>query len=184
MHGSTRAVTGVTLLIGGARSGKSTLSVEMGERSGLPVTFLATAQALDGDMAERIDRHRAERPDWPVVEEPVDLVGALATVPGDHLVIVDCLTLWVSNLLFADLDDATIGRRAASFSAAIAGRPGPSVVVTNEVGLGLHPDTALGRRYRDLLGRVNQVVAARADRTLWLVAGRAVPLVDPWELLE
>ncbi len=175
---------GVTLLIGGARSGKSTLSVQMGERSGRPVVFVATAQALDGDMSERIARHRAERPEWPVIEEPLALTEALSSVPGDHFVIVDCLTLWVSNLLFADLDDDTIGAHAVTLADALARRPGPSVVVTNEVGLGIHPDTALGRRYRDLLGRVNQTVAARSDRTLWLVAGRAVPLVDPWELLS
>ncbi len=97
----------LTLLLGGARSGKSALAVEIGRRHGGPVTFLATSPHLD-DLSDRISRHRAERPPWPTVEEPLDLAGALGEVPADHLVVVDCLTLWVSNLMARGDDDATI----------------------------------------------------------------------------
>ena len=173
----------LTLLLGGARSGKSALAVEIGRRHPGPVTFIATSPpALDGDMAGRIARHRAERPAWPTIEEPVDLAAAL-TAAGGGLAIVDCLTLWVSNLLHRGDDDEAIAAVAAEVAAATTARPGPTVAISNEVGLGVHPTTELGRRYRDLLGRVNQRWAAVADPALLLVAGRAVPLADPWTLL-
>lgn len=173
-----------TLLIGGARSGKSALAVEMGARaaaSGREVVFVATATAVDDDMAARIDHHRAERPPWPTIEEPHDLGAAIAATPRRAFVIVDCLTVWVANLLWRGDDDASVERAAAA-----AARPSPDrdiVAVTNEVGLGVHPGNELGRRYRDLLGRVNHAWAAASDRTLLLVAGRALPLADPWTLL-
>jgi adenosylcobinamide kinase/adenosylcobinamide-phosphate guanylyltransferase len=175
----------LTLLVGGARSGKSDLAVQIGERhttSG--VTFVATAQRFDDDMSARIDRHRAERPAWPTVEAPVELSRALAEIAVDDLVIIDCLTLWVSNLMLEDWSEAEIGDRSAATAAAAAERIGPTVVVTNEVGLGIHPANELGRQYRDLLGRVNRQWAQVADRSLFLVAGRALPLHDPWEFLS
>ena len=171
----------LTLLLGGARSGKSALAVEMGRRHGGPVTFVATSEPIDSDLAERIARHRRDRPDWPTVEEPRDLAGALAATNGDALVIVDCLTVWVGNLLHRG--DTDVEARSASAAKVAATRPAPTVVVSNEVGLGVHPETELGLRYRDLLGRVNQQWAAVADRTLFLVAGRALPLTDPWAVL-
>jgi adenosyl cobinamide kinase/adenosyl cobinamide phosphate guanylyltransferase len=173
-----------TLLLGGARSGKSALAVEIGSRAaagGQTVTFIATATALDDDMGARIARHRAERPAWPTIEEPHDLGGALRSVSAGTLVIVDCLTLWVSNLMLRGDDDAAI--EAAAADAAAIAATGQTVAVSNEVGLGLHPSTELGLRYRDLLGRVNRIWAAAADRTLFLVAGRALALTDPWDLL-
>jgi adenosylcobinamide kinase/adenosylcobinamide-phosphate guanylyltransferase len=176
-------VNGLTLLIGGARSGKSDLAVEMGERHAGPVTFIATAQAFDDDMGRRISRHRADRPSWPTTESPIDLDDAILSAPADHLVIIDCLTLWVSNLLLAGWSDDLVDHHARTTSATAAERATPTVVVTNEVGLGIHPDTELGRRYRDLLGRVNRIWATAAERTLFLVAGRALSLHDPWELL-
>ncbi|WP_420451029.1 bifunctional adenosylcobinamide kinase/adenosylcobinamide-phosphate guanylyltransferase [Ilumatobacter sp.] len=176
----------VVVLVGGARSGKSSLAVEIGRRhqaTGSAVTVVATAPAVDDDMAARIERHRAERPaGWATIEEPVDLVGALGR-SGDDVAIVDCLTLWVSNLMWrgdGDDDIEILARRAAS---AAGDRAAPTIVVTNEVGLGVHPDTDLGRRYRDLLGRVNATWAAVADTTLLLVAGRALELHDPARLL-
>jgi len=172
----------LTLLLGGARSGKSTLAVELGRRHGGPVTFIATSPAIDGDLDARIARHRAERPDWPTVEEPLDLAGVLRAA-GDDLVIVDCLTLWVNNLMHRGDDEAAIDCLAADTAAVAAGRRGPTVVITNEVGMGVHPASELGRRYRDALGRVNQRWAAVADTSLLLVAGRAIPLTDPWTLL-
>lgn len=175
----------LTVLLGGARSGKSTLAVELGHRHRGPVAYVATAEALDSDMATRIDRHRLERPpDWRTIEEPLDLTGAIeaSTTPGG-LVIVDCLTLWVSNALMADWRDEEIEVNAATAAAAVGSAAADFVVVSNEVGLGLVPDTALGRRYRDLLGRVNQMWAAAADPTLLVVAGRALALTDPLALL-
>ena len=173
---------GVTLLVGGARSGKSTLAVEVGTRHVGDVVFIATAEPFDADMQARITQHRVERPDWPTLEVPVALASAVEAAPADALVIVDCLTVWLSNL-FHHLDSsAARAVEVDAFLAALATRGGPTVVITNEVGLGLHPDTALGRDYRDELGRLNQQVAALAQRSLLLVAGRALPLTDPWEL--
>lgn len=172
----------LTLLLGGARSGKSALAVELGRRHPGGVTFLATCPPLDADLAERIALHRAERPGWPTVEEPCDVSGALGRC-GDDLVIIDCLTLWVSNLMLRGDDDAAIATTAGTTAELAATRPGPTVAITNEVGLGVHPETELGRRYRDVLGRVNQIWAARAGTALFLVAGRAVPLGNPWTWL-
>jgi adenosyl cobinamide kinase/adenosyl cobinamide phosphate guanylyltransferase len=171
-----------TLLLGGARSGKSALAVDIGARAtaaGHAVVFIATATALDDDMTERIARHRTERPPWPTIEEPHDMAAALRSVPPATLAIVDCLTLWVANLMLRGDDDGAIEAQAAEAAALAAW----TVTVSNEVGLGVHPANDLGRRYRDLLGRVNRTWAAAADRTLFLVAGRAIALTDPWDLL-
>jgi adenosylcobinamide kinase / adenosylcobinamide-phosphate guanylyltransferase len=173
----------LTFLVGGARSGKSNLSVEMGVRHDGPVVFVATAEPFDDDMRDRIGRHRDERPDWPTIEEPVDLAGACASADPDALLIVDCLTVWVGNLFAHESSSTRRAERYAAFIAAVAARPGPTVVVSNEVGLGIHPEHAMAREYRDELGRLNQAVAATATTTLFLVAGRAVRLESPWDLL-
>ncbi len=173
----------LTLLIGGARSGKSDLAVQIGERHDGDVTFVATARRFDDDMSSRIERHRAERPPWPTVEAPVELRRVFADIADDHLVIVDCLTLWVSNMMLEEWSESAIADYSAATVAAAAARGGPTVVVTNEVGLGIHPANELGRQYRDLLGRVNRQWAQAADRSLFLVAGRALRLHDPWEYL-
>jgi adenosylcobinamide kinase / adenosylcobinamide-phosphate guanylyltransferase len=170
---------GLTLLLGGARSGKSALAVELGRRHDGGVTFVATSPSVDGDLDQRIARHRADRPAWPTIEEPLDLAGALERA-GDDLAIVDCLTLWVNNLLHRGDADNDVEVLSAATAGIAAGRAAPTVVITNEVGLGVHPATELGRRYRDLLGRVNQQWAAAAQRAVLLVAGRAVALADPW----
>jgi adenosyl cobinamide kinase/adenosyl cobinamide phosphate guanylyltransferase len=175
---------GLTLLLGGARSGKSALAQRLAGRWGGPVTVVATGQARDAEMAERIARHRAARPaGWGTVEEPLELAAALAAADGDAFVVVDCLTLWVSNLLEQGLDDAEVEARARAAAAAAAARAAPTVAVSNEVGAGIVPAEPLARRYRDLLGQVNAAWAAAADQALLLVAGRAVPLADPLELL-
>jgi len=177
----------ITFLLGGARSGKSTLAVEIGRRhaaTGGDVVFVATAEAFDDDLRSRIALHRLERPDWPTVEAPVALAAAITDVPADALVIVDCLTVWLGNLFHHVRAPHERADAQRSFVAALAHRSGPAVVVSNEVGLGLHPDTSMGREYRDELGRLNQRMAAAADRTLLLVAGRALPLADPWEVLS
>lgn len=167
---------GLTLLTGGARSGKSVIAVRMASAYAGPVTFVATAEARDEEMAARIAEHRAARPpEWTTVEEPADLAGAIAS-SNDSCVIVDCLTLWVSNLLERGADREDIFARAIEAAKAAAGRAAPVIVVTNEVGSGivpLHPDT---RAYRDLMGTVNATFAGAAERVLLVVAGRAVAL--------
>jgi adenosyl cobinamide kinase/adenosyl cobinamide phosphate guanylyltransferase len=181
----------LTLLIGGARSGKSSLAVDIGHRhhaAGLDVSYIATAplpsaEHVDDDMTSRITRHRDERPQaWTTIEEEVDLIGALDRC-GDGLAIIDCLTLWTSNLMWRDTTDDEIRSRASAAASAAIRRGAPTVAITNEVGLGVHPETDLGRRYRDVLGWVNQEWAAVADPALLLVAGRALPLTDPWQHL-
>jgi adenosylcobinamide kinase/adenosylcobinamide-phosphate guanylyltransferase len=177
-------VAGFTFLVGGVRSGKSTLAVEIGQRYDGQVVFVATAEPFDDETRFRVARHRAERPAWPVVEAPVDLATAIASSDGDALLIVDCLTVWVGNLgQSGETADKAIAR-ASEVVAALVSRAGPAVVVSNEVGMGVHPSTAVGRAYRDVLGTVNQVFARAADRTLLLFAGRALLLVDPWDALR
>jgi adenosylcobinamide kinase/adenosylcobinamide-phosphate guanylyltransferase len=166
----------LVLLLGGARSGKSTLALDRAERSGQPVVFVATGEARDEEMTERIERHRAERPaSWETVEEPLELERVLAALPPQATAVVDCLSLWVSNLLEAGRDlEAEPAAEAAARCA--ASRPGLTLAVTNEVGLGIVPATALARRYRDLLGRVNALWAAQAAEAYLVVAGRALRL--------
>jgi adenosyl cobinamide kinase/adenosyl cobinamide phosphate guanylyltransferase len=174
----------MTLLLGGARSGKSALAERLAARWDGPVTAVVTAEARDPEMTERIRRHRAQRPaGWRTVEEPLDLEAALTRAPEGVFVVLDCLTLWVSNLLEQGLTDEQARRRARSAAAAAAERAAPTVVVSNEVGSGIVPADPLARRYRDLLGQVNAVWAAAADQALLLVAGQAVPLLDPLAVL-
>lgn len=176
----------LTLLIGGARSGKSSLAVDLGHRhhaAGSTVTYIATAPNLDDDMDRRIERHRSERPgDWLTIEEEIDLHEAMQAA-GDGLIIIDCLTLWTSNLMWNGRSDDDICAIATEVAVQARARTQPTVAITNEVGLGVHPETDLGRRYRDVLGRVNQTWASCADPALLLVAGRAVRLDDPWRHL-
>jgi adenosylcobinamide kinase / adenosylcobinamide-phosphate guanylyltransferase len=172
-------LTALTVLIGGARAGKSALAAKLATKTALPVTYVATAEALDDEMKDRIARHRAERPEnWATVEEPVDLEGALARVGPGRAVVVDCLTMWVSNLILNGLSDDEVEERAACASSFAAQREIPTFVVTNEVGAGVHPGTELGRRFRDVLGRVNVIWAAAAAETLLVVAGRVITLAS------
>jgi adenosylcobinamide kinase/adenosylcobinamide-phosphate guanylyltransferase len=167
----------LTLLIGGARSGKSALAVRRARAHGGPVSFVATAQAGDGEMTERIALHRAERePGWATLEEPIELGGALAGTPPGAFVIVDCLSLWIANLLVRGDDDAAIERLTAEAAALAAERGAPTIAVSNEVGMGVVPASESGRRYRDLLGRANATWAALADEALLVIAGRTLTL--------
>jgi adenosyl cobinamide kinase/adenosyl cobinamide phosphate guanylyltransferase len=171
---------GLTVLLGGARSGKSALAVRAAGAWTGPVAVVVTAEARDAEMAARIERHRAERPDgWRTVEAPRELEAALREVAADALVIVDCLTMWVSNLVEAGLDDAEVALRAREAAALAAARAAPTLAISNEVGSGVVPANALARRYRDLLGQANATWAAAAEQALLLVAGRALPLQDP-----
>jgi adenosyl cobinamide kinase/adenosyl cobinamide phosphate guanylyltransferase len=174
----------LTVLIGGARSGKSSLAVEIGRRHDGDVTFIATAEAFDDDMRARIDAHRADRPGWATIEAPIELGSAVRDAPPDSLVIVDCVTVWMGNLFARGLGPARRKAACIDLMTSVVPRDAPTVVVTNEVGLGVHPESALGREYRDELGRLNQGLVDIADRSLMLVAGRAVPLADPWEHLS
>jgi adenosyl cobinamide kinase/adenosyl cobinamide phosphate guanylyltransferase len=168
---------GLTFLVGGARSGKSTLALGLAGESGRTIVFVATSEPRDEEMAARIERHRRERrPEWSTVEAPLDLAGALAAAPEEACVVLDCLTLWTSNALEAGWSDEAVGREAEEVARLAASRIAPTVVVSNEVGLGVVPDTPLGRRYRDVLGSVNAIFAAAAERACLVVAGRALEL--------
>jgi adenosyl cobinamide kinase/adenosyl cobinamide phosphate guanylyltransferase len=165
----------LVLLTGGARSGKTAAAERLAEAARAEVTLIATAEPLDDEMAERIRAHRAARPSsWRTIEEPLDLHGALKGVDADSTAIVDCLTLWVSNLLGKGAMDAEILSTSESVASLAASRPGRTVVVTNEVGLGIVPFEPATRRYRDLLGRVNTVFSGAADRAGLLVSGRVL----------
>ena len=167
----------LTLLTGGVRAGKSRLAARLADAASDAVVYSATAVAGDDEMTARIENHRAARPaSWRTIEAPLDLAGALSS-SGRSFVIVDCLTLWVSNLMHEDVSDKEVLDRSGRALAAALDRA--AVVVTNEVGGGIVPANALGRRFQDVLGRVNiQWCAAAADAYL-VVAGRALPLVVP-----
>jgi adenosylcobinamide kinase / adenosylcobinamide-phosphate guanylyltransferase len=168
---------GLTFLLGGARSGKSALAVRTASSWSGPVVFVATGTAGDEEMAERIRRHQAERPPgWSTVEEPVHLREALGGVPNDACLLIDCLSLWVANLLEAGWQEDAVEEEATAVALTVASREALTLVVSNEVGLGLVPETPLGRRYRDVLGRVNAIFAEAASEPLLVVAGRKVRL--------
>lgn len=170
----------LTVLLGGARSGKSDLAVTLARRHGDQVTVVATAQGLDDEMVARIARHRADRPaGWITVEEPLDVVGALDGIDPERTVIVDCLTLWVANAEAEGWEPERTTATASQLGAALARRPGVAFVVTNEVGAGIVPGDAATRRFRDLHGRVNRAVCEHADEAVLVVAGRVLPLVPP-----
>jgi adenosylcobinamide kinase/adenosylcobinamide-phosphate guanylyltransferase len=155
---------GLVLIGGGARSGKSAFALGYARRLGAHRCFIATAQAFDAEMRARIDRHRDERGgDFTTIEEPLALPEALAAAPADAVVLVDCLTLWLSNLLCADLPESAILTRIDQLVVAARARRAPTLLVSNEVGLGLVPETPLGRAFRDLTGICHQRLGAVAD---------------------
>jgi len=168
------------LILGGARSGKSQRALALGQQSAGPTAFLATAPALDGDMKARIARHRAERPRaWTTVEEPFEIVPACRRLAGRHaLVIIDCLTLWVSNRLARGDGDEAIVAGADDLAKFMAERAVSLILVSNEVGAGVHPPTEVGVRFSELLGSVNQRMAAAADRVTLMVAGLPLSIKD------
>lgn len=166
----------VTLVLGGARSGKSAHAEGLIEAAG-PGLYLATAEAGDPEMAERIRRHRARRGTrWETVEEPLELAGALAArARPERPILVDCLTLWLSNLMHAGRDPAA---ETARFADALSALAGPVVLVSNEVGLGIVPENAMARAFRDHAGRLHQAVAARASVVVFMAAGLPLVLKD------
>ena len=166
---------GFVLVLGGARSGKSDLAMRLGTESRRDVTLIATATPGDAEMAGRIERHRAARPSgWSTVEAPLDLAAALHRAPATDFVIVDCLTLWVSNLLGEGSSAEQVLGLGSEAARAMSGRDG--AVVSNEVGLGIVPANEMARAYRDVLGGVNAIFAGAAESAVLMVAGRALEL--------
>ncbi|MGE0228529.1 MAG: bifunctional adenosylcobinamide kinase/adenosylcobinamide-phosphate guanylyltransferase [Dehalococcoidia bacterium] len=180
----------VWFVTGGARSGKSRFAERLAASTGREVVYVATLEPLDAEMEHRVTRHRESRPAaWRTIEAPRDPLTALDAAPAEACVLLDCLSLWVTNLLLdaaPEPDPAAVGalaadveRRVGALLEAVSRRPGPLIVVSNEVGAGIVPEHALGRAFRDLLGWANQQVAASASRAWLLVAGRALELPPP-----
>ena len=165
-------------ILGGARSGKSAFAQRQAQASGLNVIYLATAQAFDAEMVERIARHRAERPAaWGLVEEPLALADALrAQASPRRCLLVDCLTLWLSNLLAAG--DGRLEREIPHLLELLPALPGRVLLVSNEVGQGIVPVHPLARRFRDEAGLLHQAVARQCDRVIFIVAGLPLVLKD------
>ncbi len=175
----TPSIARRVLILGGARSGKSAFAESVAARRGASVTVLATAQAFDHDMAQRIAAHRASRPsEWSTIEEPLEIAQALARVPSADTAIVDCITVWLGNMFHHGRTETDVMFEVDRFLSTMAQRRGSTLVVSNEVGLGIVPATDMSRAYRDILGRVNVRLAAGVDRALLMVAGRALDLHD------
>lgn len=175
----------LTVVLGGARSGKSALAERLGRDHDGEVVFIATCPRIEGDeeLAMRIARHRAERPQhWQTVEEELDLGRALDAA-GSAMVIVDCLTTWLGNVSYHGWEPDRIMATSDSSRDRAAARAAPTVVISNEVGLGIVPADPGSRTYRDLLGRINTSWVAAADRALLMVAGRALALHESEKLL-
>ena len=160
----------ITFVLGGARSGKSSFAEKLVENSGLQPVYLATGRAFDKEMESRISIHRDRRgSEWQTVEEPLDLVGALEKHAGhDRFVLVDCLTLWITNLMMAEQN---IAAETETLIAALSPLSGPVVFVSNEVGLGIVPENQMAREFRDHAGFLHQAVASVADEVYFMAAG-------------
>jgi len=159
----------LTLVLGGARSGKSRYAEQLVMASPAPWIYVATAEPFDDEMRARIAEHRGRRgQDWQTVDAPTDLAGAIEDAAKDRIVLVDCLTLWLNNLMFRKIN---IDTAIENLEAALAARRAPTVLVSNEVGFGIVPDNAEARRFRDLQGRLNQRIAAMAGRVVLVIAG-------------
>ena len=160
------------LILGGARSGKSRWAEKLAADSGLPVTYIATSQALDGEMSARIRQHRERRPaDWTLVEEPLELARVLQELASpERCLLVDCLTLWLTNLLMLDDESRLLAEREALLEC-LAALPGRIILVSNETGLGVVPLGELTRRYVDESGWLHQAIAERCQRVIFTVAG-------------
>lgn len=174
--GDANAPRGSTVLVlGGARSGKSGYAQRLAEASGHDPVFIATAEARDAEMHERIARHRGERgPRWRTIEAPLELLAVLeATARPDTVVLVDCLTLWLSNVVLTEGDAEAAMRVLAAFVPRLGG---PVIFVSNEVGMGVVPDTSLGRSFRDHQGRLNQAMASACDTVILVAAGLPMQL--------
>ena len=174
----------IVLITGGSRSGKSAFARKLAEGTPGRRGFVATCPPVDDEMRQRIDRHRNERVDagWETIEETTDLAGVLGRTADFGVLLVDCLTLWVNNLMYekekeeAQLSEDDIAAACGSVLDACRGRPGRVVFVTNEVGMGIVPEHPVARRFRDLAGRCNQILASAADEVHLMVSGLSVRL--------
>jgi adenosylcobinamide kinase/adenosylcobinamide-phosphate guanylyltransferase len=159
----------LTFILGGARSGKSARAQTLAEQSGRAPIMIATAQAFDAEMHDRITKHQSERgPAWATIEAPIDLAAAIGQVQTPATIVIDCLTLWVTNLLMADID---IPAASTALLSACQNSQNPIIMVTNETGFGIVPPDPLSRRFRDEAGHLHQLVAAAADEVTLMVAG-------------
>jgi adenosylcobinamide kinase/adenosylcobinamide-phosphate guanylyltransferase len=166
------------LVVGGARSGKSATALRLAEPFERRV-FIATAERFDDEMRERISRHRADRgTGWTTIEAPLDLAGAVRAVDDPRAaIVIDCLTVWLGNLMHRDPEMTEDAGACVAFLDALRASPARRVVVVaNEVGMAIVPESALGRQFRDVAGRMNQRVAARAGRVLLVVCGQAIDI--------
>lgn len=183
-NGEISVPPGLTLITGGARSGKSSLAQRLGQAWSGSVYFIATGYAGDEDMAMRIEQHQLERPDhWITVEAPLEVRSAAADVPTEALLILDCLTMWGSNTLLSGTGIAEAEQEALLLGGQLANRRAPTIVVTNEVGLGIVPDNEMARQYRDMLGRMNQAIAHNAQQTLFISSGKITLLKNIEDVL-
>jgi len=170
MSADTKNQSQITLILGGTRSGKSRFAQKLAEESGYKLVYIATAQALDDEMAERIDRHREDRgPQWQTVEESTDIAAVIAMHSAPQVtLLIDCLTLWLSNLMLGKKDMEAAQEQLVDI---LKKARGPVILVSNEVGSGIVPDSALGREFRDEAGRLNQRIAAAATDVALITAG-------------
>ena len=175
-------MTSTILITGGCRSGKSSHALTLASQvEGPRKLFVATCVAGDHEMRQRVRRHQKERgPEWQTLEEPVDLVRAIELHgPRSDLILVDCLTLWVSNMMAAGADETAFLGKLEKLRQTASHPPCPLIFVTNEVGAGIVPENPLARRFRDFSGWTNQRMAAACDTVIWMVAGIAVPVKSP-----
>lgn len=177
----------IILITGGGRSGKSGHALKLGESLSGPRVFVATCPVLDDEMRDRIKKHRQERRKgvWRTIEEETDLIAALRRAKTARVVLVDCLTLWINNLLYAaeksrkKITERTIARQSRELITAAKKHSGTIIFVTNEIGMGIIPETPICRLYRDLAGRCNQVIATGSDSVVLMVAGQPLQIKPP-----
>jgi adenosylcobinamide kinase/adenosylcobinamide-phosphate guanylyltransferase len=168
----------VVIITGGARSGKSRFAQELAMQWGKDVVFIATAAVRDKEMEKRIEKHRQSRPPrWRTIEEEVKLVDAIESLTGESkIIIVDCITLWISNLMEEGYEDEWIRQETRRFGELLQGSYHSCILVTNEVGAGIVPDNAIARRFRDIAGEVNQILASCSDECYLMAAGIPVKI--------
>ena len=171
-------MAGTVFITGGARSGKSRLAEDLAQKRGAPLVYIATGLAGDGEMAERIDRHRARRgPAWRTVEEPLDLAEAISAAEGTcTAILVDCITLWLTNLLLKYDDASTVMKEVERLALLLPALKTPLILVSSEVGLGIVPENRLARTFRDLAGEANELLAGAADEVYVMFSGLPLKL--------